>query len=139
MGKTWRGNGVRIMLNSDAVKILQDELICLKRGCKKGVRNCSRCTHKRTEVEIFEAKSMAIEALRKQKRLKMEFFKSGIEYAKSEFVRLLEEEKNNVGQLHKEKLLDDFTYTQVLGLQKAEEITDNINYKVVEDIGKEDI
>lgn len=128
-----------MMQNSDAVRILQDENICLKRGCKKGSRTCSRCEHKRTETEILEARTMAIEALRKQKRLKMEFFKSGIEYAKSEFVRLLEEEKRNVGQLHKEKLLDDFTYTQVLGLQKAEEITDNINYKVIEDIGKEDI
>lgn len=127
-----------MMLNSDAVKVLQDELICLKRGCKKGTRNCSRCKHKRKEEEVIEARIMAIEALRKQKRLKTEFFKSGIEYAKTEFVRLLEEEKSNVGELHKAKLLDDFTYTQVLGLQKAEELTDNINYRVIEDIGKED-
>ena len=112
------------MRNSDVVKILQEQIACIKRKCNK---KCLKCDLYRSEEERIKALQIAVMLFDSQKDIKQKFFNSGIEYAKAEFVRLLEKEKENVGELHKSKAVNDLVYTQVLGLQKAIEITDTVN------------
>ena len=112
------------MRRSDVIKILQDQCFCLQRDCNK---KCRKCDLYCPEEDLIEALSFAISALNNQNKLKKEFFRSGIEYAKAVFVRILENEKDNVGKQHKTKEVDDLKYIQVLGLQKAIELTEGID------------
>lgn len=108
------------------VEILKDQVACIKRKCNK---KCLSCDLYWSEEERIKALSAAIKLFNDQKDIKQEFFNSGIEYAKTEFVRKLENEKTTVGELHKSKAVNDLIYTQVLGLQKAIELTETIDYR----------
>lgn len=121
------------MTNSEAARVIEILCECFHSDCKK---KCYRCPRYKTDEEKQEAYEIAIDAIRKQNRLKEEFFKSGIEYAKAEFVKILERERDNVNELHKSDEIGDLIYTQVLGLQKAIELADSINYVSVNEIHK---
>lgn len=99
---------------------------CLLRNCN---RRCKKCDLARDQKDIVLAYDEVISLIDDQKAIKTEFFNSGVEYAKNEFTRLLENEKDNVGEQHKQKALNDLMYTQVLGLQKAIEITGKLRGK----------
>ena len=112
------------MTIAEAIEVLQNERNCVRRSCD---RKCEKCDLVREEDEIVSAFDIAIKVLYKQRKWKAEFFKSGIEFAKTEFVRMIEAEKMHQGELHKSKRVDDLIYTQsILGLQKAEEIAEDI-------------
>lgn len=115
-----------------ALEVLQNERKCVLRNCN---RKCKNCDLVRTEDEIVSALDIAMKTMLKQRRLKVEFFKSGTEFAKTEFIRMIETEKAHQGELHKSKRVDDLVYTQsILGLQKAEELAEEI--RVSDEIDK---
>lgn len=97
---------------------------CESRRCFK--RSCMGCGLYVPKEEKAKTLDVTYEILRSQKEQKREFFKSGIEYAKSEFARSIEAAKRNVDDLHKKGEINDFAYSQVLGLQKALELVDKI-------------
>lgn len=105
------------------IEALQNKLECATRKCNK---KCKDCPYNVDKENWIEALTQAIDVLESQKRIKREFFNSGIEYAKNEFAKKLEREIKNVGDLHKAKTIDDLKYVQVLGLQKAIEISEEV-------------
>lgn len=114
------------MTQKKLIDIISSQKECFTRKCN---HKCNRCPLERDPGEITEAYDAVLKLIADQKTIKTEFFNSGIEYAKNELVRLLEKEKDNVGDLHKSKAVNDLVYTQVLGLQKAIEIAEKIEGK----------
>ena len=112
------------MTTAEVIQIIQSEKKCMSRRCYK--KSCKGCELFVPKDKILEAHDIALKALLKQTKIKAEFFKSGIEFAKQEFIRTLEREKLNVGDRHKEKMISDLDYMQVLGLQKAIELSEEV-------------
>lgn len=110
--------------------ILKD-LITAQKNCfiTKCERNCLFCDFKRDPEDILNAYNEVLAMVEGEKGLKKEFFNSGIEYSKAEFAKLIEKEKDRIGELHKDKEIDDLAYAQVLGLQRAIELTESIRKK----------
>ena len=103
--------------------IISAQKWCFMRNCN---HKCSRCDLEREPKDIVRAYDEVIDLIKDQKSTKIEFFNSGIEYAKAEFQRRIEKEKNHLDSLHKNGEVDDLLYIQILGLQKALELTSEI-------------
>lgn len=112
------------MTTQEMIQTIQKLKKCIGRDCKK--RQCSDCELHVPKEKKIVALEAASKALARQQMIKAEFFKSGIEYAKTEFKRTLQKEKGKVDDLHRQKEVNDFYYTQVLGLQKAIELADEV-------------
>lgn len=112
------------MTSTEAIAIFRRIEGCNKTMCTK--KSCKECDYYVPVKKQREAMQVAIKVLLKQPRIKAEFFRSGIEFAKTEFIRILEKEKSRVGEMHKEKMLNDLDYMQVLGLQRATELAEEV-------------
>ena len=112
------------MTTEEIKDIISAQKHCFMRKCN---RRCANCDLARDPNDIMAAYDAVLQLIKSQKDIKTEFFNSGVEYAKNEFVRLLDKEKDNVGDLHKNKAVNDLIFTQVLGLQKARELAETIS------------
>lgn len=106
--------------------IISSQKDCFTRDCK---HKCSKCQYQRDEKEIILAYMSVLDLIKDQKKIKTQFFNSGIEYAKSEFACLIASEKSKVDSLHENNKLSDLLYTQTLGLQRALELVKKISLK----------
>lgn len=111
------------MNNQKLLDIITAQKWCFMRDCN---HKCTRCDLQREPKDIAKAYDEVIHLIKSQKDIKKEFFNSGIEYAKAEFQRRIEKEKQNIDTLHKNGEIDDLMYFQILGLQKAIEIIGDI-------------
>lgn len=114
------------MKSKQILDIMSAQKHCFMRKCN---HKCDRCELEREAKDVLLAYNEVLNMITHEKDIKKEFFNSGVEYAKNEFIRLIEREKNNVGELHKSKEVNDLIYTQVLGLQKAIEVAETIKKK----------
>lgn len=111
------------MKSDKILDIIDAQKNCLIMKCD---RKCKFCEYGRNTEEVLAAFNAVIDMINGEKGLKKEFFNSGIEYSKAELTRLIEKEKDEVAKQHKDKEIDDLNYAQVLGLQRALEIAENI-------------
>ena len=111
------------MNDKKLIDILSSQKECFTRNCN---HKCSRCPLEREPKDIILAYNTVIDLILNQKKIKQEFFNSGTEYAKAEFSRIIEREKDHVDELHKNRRINDLAYVQILGLQKAIELIEEI-------------
>ena len=113
------------MTIAEAIKIFDKLNKCNTTvDCSK--KSCKGCEFFVSKKKQREARDIAVKTLLQQPRVTAEFFKSGIEFAKTEFVRNLEKEKMCVGEMHRDKTISDLEYLKVLGLQRAIELAEEV-------------
>lgn len=114
------------MTEKQVAELIRTQKNCFLRSCN---HNCSRCNLERDVKDVVRAYDYVLDFLSEQKETKREFFNSGIEYAKSEFARFIDSEKDKLSEQHKNSEINDMAYMQCLGLQKALETIDKIVYR----------